>query len=103
MQLASLIVVAASLAVATARAQDAPALLRKYDCYFCHADREAKTGPAFVDVAAKYRGDPHAAATLVALVRKGAHGSGPWPMPPMPQVPSADARRIVAYVLAMKE
>ena len=103
MQLAPLIFVAASLVVGTTDAQDAQDLLRKHDCNLCHADRETRTRPAFAEIAATYRNNPHAAATLVAVVRKGAHGSGPWPMPPPPQVPSADAAKTVAYILALKE
>jgi cytochrome c len=103
-KLSRLILVTGLLAAAVAHAQstDVPALLEKYGCSSCHAKDEAITGPAYVDVAAKYRGDPHASAILVALVRKGAHGDGPWPMPPSPQVPAAVAREMVAYILALK-
>lgn len=89
------------MAAASARAQDAPALMKRYDCYICHADDQTKTGPAFTDVAAKYRGDSKAAAKLTAVVRKGRHGSGPWPMPPLPQVPNADAAKMVDYILSL--
>ena len=84
-------------------AQDAPALLQKYDCTICHTINEAKTGPAFVDVAAKYRGNPNAVSAITAVVRKGAHGSALWPMPPNPQVPTADARKIARYILALRK
>ena len=89
--------------IAHAQSQDAPALFQKYGCDSCHADSEAITGPAYVDIAAKYRGNPHAAAILVAEVRKGAHGGGPWPMPPSPQVPTTDAEKMVHYILALKK
>ena len=102
MQLAPLIFAAVSLAADAAHAQKAPVLLQKYDCYLCHADREARTGPAFVDVADKHRGKPQATATLIAVVRKSVHGSGLWPMPPLPQVPVADAKTVIAYILALK-
>jgi cytochrome c len=85
-----------------AHAQHGQDLLRKYDCYICHADTETKTGPAYVDIAAKYRSDPKGVASLTAMVKKGAHGSGPWHMPPMPQVPDADARKIADYILSLK-
>ncbi len=97
----SLPFVAALMAAARAQAQDAPALMKQYDCYICHADKRAKTGPAFADVAAKYRGDSQAVAKLTAVVRNGRHGSGPWPMPPLPQVPNADARKIAEYILSL--
>jgi cytochrome c len=84
-----------------ARAQ-APLLMQQYKCYFCHADNEAKTGPAFVDVATRYKGKPQAVTTLVATVRKGSHGNGPWHMPPHPEVSEADAKQIVRYILSLK-
>ena len=102
MQPAILILAAAAFAPAVAHAQRGQELLRKYDCYICHADTETRTGPAFADVAARYRRDPNAVATLTALVKKGAHGSGPWHMPPMPQVPDANALQMVDYILAQK-
>ncbi len=97
-----LIFAVATLAAGVAQAQAGQALLQRHDCYICHADHETKTGPAYVDVAARYRGDPKAVATLTAVVRKGAHGSGPWLMPPMPQVSDAEAREIVDYILSLK-
>lgn len=96
--------VAAGLTVAgVVHAQDAPFLIRRYDCYTCHADEEAKAGPAFVDVAAKYQGNSRGVAILTALVKNGRHGEGPWPMPPLPQVPDADARKIAEYILSLKK
>jgi cytochrome c len=80
-----------------------PPLLERYKCYFCHADREAKTGPAFADIAARYKGKPQAMATLAAAVRNGRHGDGPWHMPPHPEVSEADAKKMVRYILSLKE
>jgi cytochrome c len=77
------------------------ALLERYKCVACHRDREARTGPAFADIAARYRGDPKAPARLVAVIRSGEHGRGPWPMPPHPEVAAADAKVMVRYILSM--
>jgi len=88
-------------AAGVAHAQ-APLKLEQYKCYYCHADQEAKAGPAFVDVAAAYRGKPQAGAILVATVRKGTHGNGPWHMPPHPEVSQADAKLMVRYILSLK-
>jgi cytochrome c len=98
-----LLFVGALMAAGGAQAQDAPALMKRNDCYICHDNEQTKTGPAFADIAAKYRGDSKAIATLTAVVKKGRHGSGPWPMPPLPQVPSADARKIAEYILSLKK
>ena len=101
MKLACLILAGIVSAAGVARAQ-APLMLQQYKCYFCHTDNEAKTGPAFVDVAARYRGRPKAITILVATVRKGRHGNGPWHMPPHPEVSEADAKQIVRYILSLK-
>ena len=90
------------LACPVAHAADVQSLLQAYNCAICHADRDTKTGPAFVDVAAKYRGNPQAVSILVAVIRKGVHGEGPWPMPPLPEVSPADAKRIAEYILSLK-
>ena len=89
-------------AAGPARAQ-APLLLQQYKCYFCHAENEAKTGPAFVDVAARYKGKSQAVTILAATVRNGSHGNGPWHMPPHPEVSEADAKQMVQYILALKK
>ena len=89
-------------AVADVRAQ-APVLLQQYKCYYCHADTEAKAGPAFSDVAARYKGKSQAVGRLIAIVRNGRHGDGPWHMPPHPEVSEADAREMVRYILSLKE
>ena len=92
----------ASSGAAPAQDQDVPAMMQKYGCSICHSDRETMAGPAWADVAAEYRDHPKAAATLAAVVKKGVHGEGPWPMPPLPEVSDADARKIVRYILDQK-
>ena len=93
------LIIAALPAAAFAQAEEAPALLNRYSCYICHADDRAGAGPAFADVARKYRGNPDAARKLRTVVRNGRHGGGPWHMPPS-DVPDADARKMVSYILA---
>jgi cytochrome c len=97
------VIITAGLTIDAAHAQNAQALLQHYSCYICHADRETRTGPAYVDMAAKYRGNPNAPALLVAVVRQGSHGTGPWHMPPHPEVSEADARVMVRYILSLRE
>ena len=74
----------------------------KYGCTACHAVDHKVVGPAFKDVAAKYRGKDVEAA-LVEKVKNG--GSGVWgqvPMTPNPQVPDEDLHAIVKWILALK-
>ena len=79
-------------------------LIKKNGCTACHSIDKKLVGPAYVDVAAKYKGDASAPAKLFDKVKKG--GSGVWgqvPMPPNPQVSDADLKTIIAYVLALKK
>lgn len=91
------------LSWSTAHAESPQALLERYRCYVCHAEQETRTGPALVDIATKYRGDAQAEGKLVPEVRKGTHGSGPWHMPPHPEVAAADARTMVRYILSLRK
>jgi len=94
---------AALFAAGAAQAQSAEDLLKKSGCTACHANDKKVVGPAYKDVAAKYKGDAKAAAMLADKVKKG--GVGAWgqvPMPPHPQVSEADIKTMVAYVLSLK-
>ena len=102
MKFALAIVGAAFFGIGAVQAEDASALLEKYKCYICHADNEPKAGPAYTDVARIYRGKPRAVTTVAAIIKKGAHGPGPWHMPPHPEVSDADASKMARYILSLK-
>lgn len=93
---------AALCAAVLAHAETPQALLQQNKCYLCHSDRETKTGPAYVDVAAKYQNKEGAVEAVAALVRKGAHGSGPWHMPPHPEISRTDAVTMARYILSLR-
>ena len=94
---------AALFAAGAAQAQSAEELLKKSGCTACHANDKKLVGPAYKDVANKYRGDAKAAATLAEKVKKGGMGNwGQVPMPPHPQVSDADIKTMVTYVLGLK-
>ena len=97
------LMVVAVLATAGGVHAQGPQLLEQYRCTLCHSERDAKTGPAFVEIAAAYKGNAKAVDVLAAAVRKGSHGSGPWRMPPHPEVSEADARAMVRYILSLQE
>ena len=79
------------------------ALAKKYACTACHAIDKKLVGPAYKDVAAKYKGDAKAEEKLAAKVKKGGSGVfGPVPMPPNPNVPDADIAKLVKWVLSIK-
>lgn len=83
-------------------ASPAETLARKSGCLACHGVQEKKLGPAYAEVAAKYKGDKSAQARLVSKVKTG--GSGNWgdmPMPPNAHIKDEDINTIVAWVLAL--
>jgi len=105
MNFAAVLFAAAGLAVAGAAQADAGEdLLKKSGCTACHAVDKKIVGPAYKDVAAKYKGDAGAAAKLAAKVKAGGSGVwGPVPMPPNPAVNDADMKTMIAYILALKK
>jgi cytochrome c len=77
------------------------ALAKKHNCTACHAIDKKLVGPAYKDVAAKYKGQ-NVAAKLEEKVKKGGQGVwGPVPMPPNAAVPDADIKTLVAWVLKL--
>ena len=76
------------------------ALATSRNCMSCHSIDKKILGPAYKDVAAKYRGDKTAPAALAAKIRQG--GGGVWgvvKMPSNPQVSEAEAQKLAAWVL----
>jgi len=91
----------AMVAAAPAMAQSGEDLLKKNGCTACHANDKKLVGPAYKDVAAKYKGQATAAANLAGKIKKGGSGVwGPVPMPPHAQVSDADINAMVKYILA---
>jgi cytochrome c len=77
-------------------------LAKKNNCTSCHTVDKKLVGPAYADVAKKYKGQD-VAAKLEAKVAKG--GSGVWgtmPMPPnAPKVSEADIKELVQWILSL--
>jgi cytochrome c len=104
----AIVFAAAVLAAGSAQAAldntAALALMQKDGCAACHAIDKKVVGPAYQDVAAKYKGDKGALAKLSEKVKKG--GSGVWgevPMPPNVQVSDADINNLVSWILTLKK
>ena len=73
------------------------------NCMACHAVDKKLVGPSYKEVATKYAGQADAVAKLEAKVLKGGAGVwGPVPMPANAQVTPAEAKRLVAWILAQK-
>ena len=84
-----------------ASAQADEALAKKHNCLACHTVDKKTVGPAYRDIAKKYKGQ-NVAATLQQKVKKGGQGVwGPVPMPPNAAVPDADIKTLVDWILKM--
>jgi cytochrome c len=97
----ALLLTLAGLAATPALANEE--LAKKHACTACHAIDKKLVGPAYKDVAAKYKGQKDAEAKLAEKVKKG--GSGVWgqvPMPPNAAVKDEDVKTLVKWILAIK-
>ena len=83
------------------------ALAKKSGCLACHSVDKKIVGPAWKDVAAKYKGDAGAKDRMIAKVKKG--GKGNWtkitggaPMPPYsPRVSDENIAKLVDFIIAL--
>ncbi len=91
----------ATPALAAIDAARAQSVANQNACMGCHAVDRKLVGPAYKDVAAKYKGDAGAQARLIKKVRDG--GMGVWgqiPMPANPKISDADLKIVIDWVLA---
>lgn len=103
MKLLPSLLVAAVLAATGASAMANAELAQKKACLACHSVDKKVVGPAYKDVAAKYKGQKGIEAKLAEKIMKG--GKGVWgemPMPANPQVNEAEAKQLVAWILSLK-
>lgn len=94
---------AAAPAPAAASGGDQMALAQASGCLACHQVDVKVVGPAYKEVAAKYKGDAGAEDMLVEKVKKGGSGTwGPIPMPPnSPNVSDENIRKLVEWILSL--
>ncbi|CAG9183477.1 c-type cytochrome [Cupriavidus respiraculi] len=99
--IATLMLAGAASANAAVDAAKAQELANKNACMGCHQVDKKLVGPAYKDVAAKYKGDKNAVAALSKKVKGGGAGVwGPVPMPANPNLSDADVKILVDWVLA---
>lgn len=78
------------------------ALAKAKNCMACHQIDKKVVGPAYKEVAAKYKGDKGAVDKLAAKVKTGGSGVwGPTPMPPN-NITDDEAKKLVTWVLSQK-
>ena len=79
------------------------ALIAKSDCLACHKTDAKLVGPAYKEVAKKYKPTADNIKKLSEKIIKG--GAGVWgqiPMSAHPAITPADAAKMVAYILSVK-
>lgn len=79
-------------------------LIELSDCKACHSIDKKSIGPAYIDVAKKYKGERNALATLAEKVIKG--GGGVWgeqAMSAHPQLSMDDTKDMVRYILSLAD
>lgn len=95
----------AMLLAAGARADDARAMAEKKGCFGCHALDHIIVGPAWKNVAAKYRGNPEAEKKLLQSIMTGSGGQ--WGdkvhMQAQKQLTAAEAGMLVRYILSLSD
>ncbi|HOB46220.1 MAG TPA: c-type cytochrome [Zoogloea sp.] len=79
-------------------------IIKKARCVACHAVDQKRIGPAYKEVAAKYKGQADAVAVLTAKVRAG--GSGVWGQIPMTpngpdKISDADLKTAIEWILKL--
>ena len=97
MKLLPLVIAAGAIAVAGLANAQAPAdLLKAKNCLACHDVDKKKVGPAFKDVAAKYKDNKDAEAKLITQLKEGKGH------PVKINATDAELKQLVGYVLSQK-
>ncbi|NTV95313.1 MAG: c-type cytochrome [Thiobacillus sp.] len=96
------LIVAAALLALSGSAMADQKLAQSKACLSCHQVEKKVVGPAFKDVANKYKGDAKAEEHLVNVIQNG--GKGVWgnvPMPKQPSVKPEEAATLAKWVLSL--
>ena len=96
---------AAAMAADAGLRQGLSPLAAHQHCDECHAMKEARIGPPFVAVAARYATEGDAAVNRVALkiINGGAGNWGAIPMVPNERISMDDARAIARWILTLRQ
>ena len=77
--------------------------MAKAGCLACHSMDKKILGPAYKDVAAKYKARKDAEAYVTKKIREGSTGVwGAIPMPPNGAVNADEAKTLAKYILSVK-
>ena len=84
--------------------QNGDKLVSASDCLGCHSLDSQVVGPSWKAIAKRYRGEAGSEARLAARVRQG--GAGKWgdvAMTPHPDLPDAQSRLMVQWILSLSD
>ena len=100
MRIFSLSLLAALASAASLPAVASTELAKQHNCLSCHSVDKKVVGPSYKDIAAKYKGQS-VEAMLIDKVKHGSKGVyGQIPMPANANVPDADVKTLVKWILA---
>jgi cytochrome c len=91
-----LLIVAGMLLAGSVAAQSGADLAKSKNCMGCHELDKKKVGPAFKDIAAKYKDNKEAGTKLVSVLKEGKGH------PVKVAATDAELKTLVEYVLAQK-
>jgi cytochrome c len=82
------------------RHQQAKALITQYNCVTCHKLDAPLIGPAFIDVAEKYKEEERVFENLARSINEGSTGKwGTTAMPPHAMLSETETRQIIDFIL----
>ncbi|MCQ4035022.1 c-type cytochrome [Kaistella montana] len=87
----------------TKNIDEGKALIEGADCLTCHKSEEKLIGPSYLDIAGKYENNPANVDLLAEKIIAG--GSGVWgsiPMSAHPGMSKENAKKMVTYILSLK-
>ena len=90
------LLVACAFAALAANAQTAPDLLKAKGCLGCHDFDKKKVGPAYKDVAAKYKDDKDAESKITAKLKEGKGH------PIKASASDAELKTMIGHILSLK-
>lgn len=78
-------------------------LISKSNCLSCHRPTVKLIGPSFHDIATKYPPTTYNYTLLTHKIIRGGSGNwGPVAMSPHSDLPAADVKKMIAYILSFK-
>ena len=99
-QMGALAIVTTMVALPLSASAD-EALAKSKACLACHQVEKKVVGPAFKDVAAKYKGQAGATELMASKIKNGGNGAwGPIPMPAQ-NVTEDEAKKLAVWVLGL--